>query len=587
MQPPQHDSGVLESVFLEDKAGSTLLTSTAPRQVFSGDVDEGDLAYQSSFQSELTQMIPTPSKANSGPIKSSLRKSTSDRWSNTTKPPTPRRVKFDKESCLFASLRESTLLHVFTLLDTQSLLQAAQVSQRWLHVSKQAWQSIDATDFCQHVFDSYNATDTESNRKDAAIRTSDTLTRFLNQKKPSILRIRNIGAKLSANHFLPRLARVHELVLEGFADLTDAHAHVLLVAQHAVQRAPNPLIVLRLINCPLLTNATIKRIALHCEHLQELDLTGCKGITSVESLKFKESSPQTRLRGNNHTTPLRSVFTASEEVSETEPKQCLQHTKVSSSANNKLGNLFAAPVHATNPLGDLFAPLTKRAPSSKPLGSLFVSPIKVNTSAKPIAAIAATTTRFRGAVVAPAPDSPSHLEVKNSSHSNQFASPIRQENARSLPPFKVRSHTPPLLVQRDSLSSLFAPPGSFPPRHFLVENPGTLTHVALPPSIGPQSLVASLQGRRIALTSLTLTGDEWDTWHVCRLLEILDLSALQELNIACVEPSSMLTRLATDASFEVLERLFVQNHTALNIDGIQAPKLQQVNEQQFKRVCRD
>jgi hypothetical protein len=195
----------------------------------------------------------------------------------------------------FERLRDDTLLHCFSFLSNgkpKDLLNVSQVGRRFhslVKTSPQLWKQIDATDFVQENFHL-------SNKNNKA--TTQALEKLLLKYEPESLIIRNINEMLSVDDsFLPPGGgRLNNLTLTQFQKLTDTHFHVMLLLmalppQHSPNKklssAPCSLQHLALEECPELTNATVRSIAVSAccsSNLKSLSLRGNPLITDLSPL---------------------------------------------------------------------------------------------------------------------------------------------------------------------------------------------------------------------------------------------------------------------------------------------------------------
>jgi len=226
------------------------------------------------------------------------------------------------------------------------------------------------------------------------------------------LSVRSVGRRLDADTFLPKIHDgLRELTLSGFEGLTDVHVNVMLLSHPVVpddghhrgggDDAPNGtaaasrrrifrrksvqssalaaspafltsggggattnpnLRVLRIEDCPLLTEKCLRSIALACPNLRELSLKGCPNVESDEPLKdcWKK---MTRKATTTTTTPsvtvvapspapppqgsLQSLFSPPPPKASTPPPPAV--VAPSNSATAGLASLFAPPTGTTPP----------------------------------------------------------------------------------------------------------------------------------------------------------------------------------------------------------------------------------------------
>jgi hypothetical protein len=250
----------------------------------------------------------------------------------------------------FSNVHTDALLSIFSYCTAPELCRLSMVSSRWNFVANQdrAWKSVDATDMLQTLY-KFNA---RANPATAAEETSVALASRLGDHALQKLTIRSIGGSLLADKFLSSAKALQELTLTGFSDLTDTHVHVMLLrvvdGQTRAKTNANNLRKLALEDCPRLTNAVVRSIALHCPNLEELSLRGCCNISDL--------------------TPLKSRWKYHEVDSQPSAQSVV--------APSSLGSLFAPPVPPKPSLSSLFVP----APSKPSLGSLFDPPPEKSSS---------------------------------------------------------------------------------------------------------------------------------------------------------------------------------------------------------------
>ena len=199
-------------------------------------------------------------------------------------------------SCLFSNLHDDALLLSMSYLSMKDLLNASMVCRRWKHCAlhESSWKVVDATDFVQEATHDFHAT----TQCDAIKATSQSLSKHLEHHKVQSLTVRSIEHRLNPNIFLPSLTSMVQLTLTGYANLTDTHVQVMFVSSKV-----NILRKLALEQCPLLTNATVQSISLHCTNLRELSLGGNTSITELVSLQNRLDTLKA-----SKTTCLQSLF---------------------------------------------------------------------------------------------------------------------------------------------------------------------------------------------------------------------------------------------------------------------------------------
>lgn len=193
--------------------------------------------------------------------------------------------------CLFSALHDDALVFILSHLSVTELCRASMVCRRWRHITarvEQSWVRVDVTDFVHDVFRHFEIQGAAAER--AQEEASLALSNKLQKHSLEALTIRSIEHRLALDSFLPKLKDLQELTLTGFADLSDIHVHAMLLSNHvadvqARSRKGNMLRKLCLEQCPLLTNATVRSIALTCPNLQSLSLRGNRQIDSVQALQ--------------------------------------------------------------------------------------------------------------------------------------------------------------------------------------------------------------------------------------------------------------------------------------------------------------
>jgi hypothetical protein len=297
----------------------------------------------STTENELYETTP---KSNLRPLKSSLRSSQYKKkgrcsirgslevrglWNEDTSNP-------------FSKVHNDALLSILSYCTVPETCRLSMVSSRWNFVANQdrVWKSVDATEMIQTLY-KYNS---KANPTTAAEETSVALASRLDKHALEKLTLRSIGSSLLADKFHITTNGLQELTLTGFSDLTDTHVHVMLLGVadgQARTKTNNNLRKVVLDECPRLTNAVIRSIALRCPNLEELSLRGCCNISNLTPLKNRWKH-----RLVDSPPPVQSAVISS-----------------------SLGSLFAPPTPPQPSLSSLFAP---PAPSKPSLSSLFAPP---------------------------------------------------------------------------------------------------------------------------------------------------------------------------------------------------------------------
>lgn len=257
------------------------------------------------------------------PLKSSLRSSSRSNSSSSTsnirlkrKPRVHGLWNEDKSTNLFAMLHDPLLLQIFTsFLDLQDLCRCQGVSQRFASLAQheEAWRHIDATSFIEASYQHFRC----QKHRNPSQATTELLVQTWQSKAPVSIRVENIGNRLEANSFcLPtNTKRLQILTLSQFDDLTDTHVHVLLLSSKTARGSALPAAAtnnttpatarsrsrinrrrssmthplalqrLALMDCPRLTNASLRSVASMCHQLRELNVAGCRLIDNVAAVE--------------------------------------------------------------------------------------------------------------------------------------------------------------------------------------------------------------------------------------------------------------------------------------------------------------
>lgn len=279
----------------------------------------------SSFHSLLLSTPPVDPALGTVQLKSALRSSNNNNINNNNshiKRQTPRSHEKhvrglwqeDATTNRCALLHDTLLFHIFSLnyLDMEDLCRCQGVSRRWRAMAsrEEVWKHVDATTFVQTAFAHFAAAPSNNinnNGVDPAEATTLALAAKLQTHAPVSLTIRSIAHRLRANSFaVPCLKRLQSLTLAGFTELNDTHVHVLFLSAKSsltgnvgglsdgpggVRRARHgptatlALSVLKLEECPGLTNACLRSIAWHCDQLRELSLRGCHHVNDLTALQ--------------------------------------------------------------------------------------------------------------------------------------------------------------------------------------------------------------------------------------------------------------------------------------------------------------
>lgn len=259
--------------------------------------------------------------------------------------------------CYFELLRNETTTEILSYLNLYDLCRFGMIGRRYKYLVQSEsilWQHIDATVFVQRVYETFLSkarpttkptttkedgsttkrdalpaspslpprrttprntkeasvmtttvtTATAAAAKTAAEQTGQALEETIKDRNIKSLTIRDIQHRLDANHYLPSYTGLEELVLTQFNNLTDTHVHVmLLMADHSnnLKKIGNSLgksalRKLQLDRCPLLTNASIRSIAIKCPVLESVSICGCTNVDDVSPLapllKTTSMSPQ-------------------------------------------------------------------------------------------------------------------------------------------------------------------------------------------------------------------------------------------------------------------------------------------------------
>lgn len=472
-------------------------------------------------------------------------------WSNTV-----------NDDCHWNKLRDETVSHVLNFLNLAEILKVGMVSKRYqslVHSNKTLWFAVDGTEFVQTSFTNFLS----SSKSVAAAqeRTGNALEDVLRRYKPISLTIRQIHSCLSANSYLPSVASLQELTLTHFDDLTDTHAHVLLLmTQSGTKKKPNALRKLALNHCPRLTNASLRSVASQCASLESLSLYGCSGITNLEPLATLLASETKHL--------------------------------------NLAGTAALQPSYqATSALMKMFAPPQGTAGSSQSsrLSKMF-TPNSVTTTISDSSNL--STNLFKQ-------PSPSDQAI------------MASQSPPSSPP-RLLSPAP-----ASSLRNLFAPPGLSPPRSgtpslhsstLQAKAPGIailkgcgstrmsgklqeldLRGTSVKPSaiLKLFSIASDENCLNISLQTLLLDGNQWTDGHLDRLGGMLAWNELTHLSFSCVDnhhfkagviTDDALVRLAEGARFSRLTQLDLSGQQSITGRGLASLLQQSPNLQSL--ICR-
>ena len=225
-------------------------------------------------------------------------------------------------SCLFSKLHNDILIDViFTYLPIEDLISIQSVCKRWKYCAEQPhlWKELDATSLISPT--------TQKQHQQQQIKQNEARIKWClakHQDHINSFTIKNIQHSLS-----PDIAAVDigtclvnnrsftSLYLSSYASLKDTHVKYMLQTHQfknptktstMVQRSRylknpdfnNNIIVLRLEQCPLLTNDIFDVIKSHCTHIESISLRGCRNITDEGILAIEEIM---ELESNSHLLP--------------------------------------------------------------------------------------------------------------------------------------------------------------------------------------------------------------------------------------------------------------------------------------------
>ncbi len=508
------------------------------------------MGYQSSTSSDSSRPL---SPALKSAIKSSLKPS--KQLPNAGRPSTARRVRglwnnSVNDDCHWYKLRDETVTHILGFLNLAETLKVGMVANRYLSLvrtSKSLWVSVDATEFVQTAHTRFLIE--SPSVSSAQERTGKALEDVLRRYKPISLIIRDIHNYLSADSYLPNVASLHELTLTHFDDLTDTHAHVLLLmTQSGTKKKPNSLRKLSLNYCPRLTNASLRSVASLCASLESLSLYGCMGITRLDPLATLLVTETKKLSLGNDTIPqpASTQITALMKMFSPTPTSC-------ATQSSRLSSMFAPPSNEiTN------SQSTVRSDQC-------VSPSLARDTSEPLSPPRS---------LSPTPAS---------SLQSLFAPPGMSPPRKSAPPIHSLTKSAKAL----GFPSLNGSKGAgFAGKLQEIDLRGT----GVNPSaiVNFFSIASNENSLNVSLRRLLLDGNQWTDRHLDQIGGILVWNELSELSLACAEnlpPKSgslsddSLTRLAGRARFSKLIQLNLSGQQKITGHGVanvlqQTPKLQ-------------
>jgi hypothetical protein len=402
--------------------------------------------------------------------------------------------------------------------------------------SSSIWKRVDATEFVEKAFETFSKR-TSCAGDDASKLTGQALERILQPHKPKTLVIRNIQDRLSADHYLPSISSLQELTLTHFNNLTDTHVHVMMLMtlnhhHHHLQKqktqANNLLRVLALEDCSLLTNASIRSIAMKCTNLETVSLKGNIQIDNIKPLADLLVATT-----KNHQPTLSMIFSPTPKS----PPPAL------------FTSLFmpppppsSTPPASSTSLRSLFAPETPKSPPAALFTSLYMPP----------------------------PPRSSSPPASSTSLQSLFAPP------GTSPPRKHVSKT----ATTRPMTSMMPILGNL--QHLDVRDT----------QLTASSLLQCFQQQKnrsllISLKSLRVNGDTWTDRHLAELAKVVALTELLELDLTC-SSKSKIGRLSDQGVLQALRAcsklryLNLSGHVGITTTGVaasiirHAPKLQEL-----------
>uniref|UniRef100_A0A7S2UP45 F-box domain-containing protein n=1 Tax=Attheya septentrionalis TaxID=420275 RepID=A0A7S2UP45_9STRA len=546
--------------------------------------------------------------------------------------------------CPFSNLHNSIISDFMGWLTMEDMVKVAKVCRRWNFCSSSLWKNVDATDFVSQSFNTlHQQCGNEKPRGNTSVeqevsnvgemvskKTGSLLVHHLTRHKQTIskLAIRSIG-----HHLLPDLAimgvgaclaagTLRELTLTSYADLTDTHVNLMLLSKRfdngshggttslkAARQSDRigarnnmhriiggghgstgggccNLTILRLEQCPLLTDRTVHFVATHCPDLTELSLRGNMGITDKGmmhlcrlfkvsrwslSSKYNESNRSSNESSTSFTTPgstseLRSLFSPPS-MNQSFPSPTMFHSAPTSPikslaatpAASALAGLFAqSPSNITLPIKDAATPPT--IPASGFGLSLFDSSTATDNSS-PGGVLRDTTTK-PGSILG----------------SNLFNPPRRSPKKSAAGGLTVDSFsfrtalTARKQVDQKNLVSLNLSRTSVTPKGILnaISSVGRLVHI--------QKLI------------FAGSGELWTDEHLEELANLIHLPELTHLDISCAKlhvgtkgvTDSGLQDLTMHVTLGMLTHVNLSGHLSISGHGVadliqSAPNLEDLN----------